>query len=326
MRRPRGGEACKAPPYPVTARISPTPRPAGDLRRLQTIADQAEGLALDRFGFDPVDPAQILDDIPDLTWSQGDYGECFDGLIEYDGRDFHIYANRERFSRADAGRGAFTLGHELGHYFIDEHRLWLKANPHRSHCSFIFQSTQDSGIHEREADVFACNLLLPAASFRKRVRCPCPGADVILDTAAYFRTSITSTAIRFCELEPFPCAIIKWSEAGACQWTRLSPRVHACFPSVARTLDGMRAASATVQALAAGATDTTLRTATSTAEAWFPRVEDILMHQRVSLDQQWPVITEHAIPLGRYGVLTVLSCHAWINLPAVASTETPTRG
>lgn len=294
-------------------------RSAAASRRVHAIAALAEALALDAFGFDPIDPVQLIDAIPELTWSQGSYGESFDGLIEFDGWDFHIYTNRDRCCRADAGRGAFTLGHELGHYFIDEHRLWLKANPHRSHCSFLFRPAQDERLHERDADVFACNLMLPAASFRKRVGNPEPDAEVILHVADHFRTSLTSTAIRFCELEPFPCAIIKWSERGACQWVRQSPRVQAHLPGVARSLDGPRAASATALALADGGMSSRLRSVIVPAATWFPGLEYASLPWGAAMESSRE-LTEQAIPLGRHGVITVLSSQAWAALPAGATT------
>lgn len=272
--------------------------------RLRLIAALAEALAKEYCGVGPVDPVRIIDALPDLTWSQGSYGASFDGLIEYDGLDFHIYINGDRCCRFDIGRGVFTLCHELGHYYIDEHRLWLKAHPNRSHCSILFRPAHQERPHEREADIFASNLMLPATAFRQRVHAPAPGAEAIIEAAAHFRTSLTSTAIRFCELEPFPCAIIRWTEAGVCQWVRASPRVQSWFPAIARVLTGPRTTSATAQVLAEAGTQACVRTVTAPLTTWFPDM-------RPATRDGGPALTEQAIPLGRHGVLTVLSSPAW---------------
>lgn len=284
----------------MTTRTTPRSDAVTTERRVQMIAALAEAVALDTCGHGPVDPARIIEAIPDLTWSQGDYGSSFDGLIEFDGVDFHIYVNAEH-CRFDAGQGVFTLAHELGHYVIDEHRIWLKAHPN---CSILFRAAHQERPHEYEADVFANHLMLPTASFRARVRSPEPDAAAIIDVATYFRTSLTSAAIRFCELEPFPCAIIAWSATGACRWVRTSPRVQAWFPAVVQTLDGPRAGSATAHMLADGRASTRIRTQTAPVTTWFPDL-------RIAARSAVPELTEQAIPLGRHGAITVLSSPTW---------------
>src|SRR5689334_23997225 len=53
------------------------------------------------------------------------YGNCFDGLLEYEAGEFHVYCNVDRGNIPGGARARFTLAHELGHYFIDEHRIAL---------------------------------------------------------------------------------------------------------------------------------------------------------------------------------------------------------
>src|SRR5207247_1657430 len=97
--------------------------------------------------------------------SFGRYGDAFDGLLEHRSGRFHVYANLDRVEREDSPRARFTLAHELGHYFIDEHRNALAAGLALSHPSFCdFES--DLPV-EKEADHFASNLLMPAKGFRK---------------------------------------------------------------------------------------------------------------------------------------------------------------
>ena len=62
----------------------------------------------------------------------------FDGMTIFDKGDFYIHINLDNGNRADKERGRFTLAHELGHYFIDAHRIGLKnglLEPHPSHTN-----------------------------------------------------------------------------------------------------------------------------------------------------------------------------------------------
>lgn len=295
-------------------------RLAEDPRRLQMVADFAESIAMDRFGGSWVDPVRIIDSCPGLTWSAGSYGDHFDGLIESDGRRFHIYMNEDRCARIDGGRGAFTLAHELGHYFLDEHRHWLETHPHRSHCSFVLQDEALQKPHEREADVFATNLLLPRRPFQRLVGCPTPGGDAIVAAADHFHTTLSSTAIRFTELEPFPCAVIKW-EQGVRKWAKRSPRVAHHYGDVARRLDGVLAESLTAQALRGEIVISGPMKRPTVSEAWFPALEPTSERWRSALDL-CVALDEHVISLGRFGFLTVLCGHAWTCLGQVTQGQT----
>lgn len=292
---------------------SETP-PLEDPRRLTAVAELAESIARDRFAGCAVDPIGIINSCRGLTWSAGAYGDHFDGLLECDGHGFHIYLNNDRCARIDGGRGLFTLAHELGHYFIDEHHHWLKVHPHQSHCSFVLQEGAVTKPHEREADVFATNLLLPRATFRARVGCPAPSAEVVRDSADFFRTSLSTTAIRFTELEPFPCAAIKWGPGASRSWAKRSPRVAHHYGDVARTLDGVLADSLTARALRGDITITTPVHQPTIAEAWFPRIERAAHQANLSMERLCVPIDEHVLSLGRYGFLTFLCGHAWTGL------------
>jgi len=56
-----------------------------------------------------------------------DYEDAFDGLIEYRSGRFHIFSNTTQGQQPNFPRVRFTLGHELAHYFIDEHRIKLRS-------------------------------------------------------------------------------------------------------------------------------------------------------------------------------------------------------
>lgn len=295
---------------------APGSRRLVSLEREREIAQQAEAIAIHEFGYGPVDPLHLIEVDGHITVSIGNYGDAFDGLLEYESGEFHIYANLDRIDRVDEGRGAFTLSHELGHYCLTEHRQWMMATPDSRQQCFLFSDDEHALPQEREADIFASNLLIPRSSFRKRVRMPAPSFDVIEDTANFFHGSLTSTAIRFCELEPFPCALIRWSESGECLWTKLSPRVRSYYGPITRNLQGLRAASPTAKILQVPSDLATRTKATTTSEVWFPHWrEHITRH--TNLDLQSAILDEHVVPLGRHGYLTLICGHSWTNLPAV---------
>ena len=66
--------------------------------------------------------------------------------------------NIDKHNRPGSDRGRFTLAHELGHYFIDAHRIGLKNGLLEPHPS-LTNRKQFTTI-EREADYFASCLLL----------------------------------------------------------------------------------------------------------------------------------------------------------------------
>src|SRR4051812_40428892 len=75
----------------------------------------------------PVDPFEIAKR-EGIRLAPGGYGGCFDGRLEYHrkaGRFLLLYADG-RTGRTE-GRIHFTIGHELGHYYLEEHRRYLTS-------------------------------------------------------------------------------------------------------------------------------------------------------------------------------------------------------
>src|SRR5262249_251364 len=147
-----------------------------------------------------------------LTLSFGSYGDAFDGMLECRGARFHIYCNLDRVEHPESSRSRFTIGHELGHYFIDEHRLALlsgRAPAHPSRTEY-----ESKNLVEQEADHFASRLLMPTERFTEVARRAKLGLGGVLSLARELRTSVTSTAIRYAQLDLVPCAVVKWSAQG----------------------------------------------------------------------------------------------------------------
>lgn len=260
------------------------------------IAELAEAIAEEYFPKERVEPAQIAK-AKGITLSLGSYEGAFDGLLEYKAGRFHIYCNLDRVETRDSARARFTLGHELGHFFIDEHRNALregKTPPHPSVCEY-----ESKNAAEQEADLFASNLLLPARRFTAEAKTVGVGIPGIVVLAGHFGTSISSTAIRYASLGIKPCTVIKWSPSGyAWKWLAEGTREAGFRKTIEKTSD-IPPGSATARALSGEPVPTTgyFQNGT-TAGFWFPFTSKGGFRDEIMI--------EEAIPLGRYGVLTFL--------------------
>jgi IrrE N-terminal-like domain len=192
------------------------------LPRRQWIADLGETAFADAGGVVPCEPAPLIAK-HNLTLSIGDYGDAFDGMLEHRAGRFHIYCNIRETDHPTSTRVRFTIGHELGHFFIDEHRLALASGRAPSHPSFIDRSGHS--IIETEANLFASHFLLPQQAFRKAVTRAKPGLQSLLDIGSTFHVSAQATVIRYVEECPVPCAAVMFrSDKKA--WPAISPTLR----------------------------------------------------------------------------------------------------
>ena len=119
----------------------------------------------------------------------------------------------------------FTIAHELGHYFLDGHPEALFASGsqyHYSESGFV-----SDNVLEREADVFAAELLMPEAFFKNALRESGTGLTGILRLAELGCTSLVATAIRFAKMADEPVAVILSSGAQV-DWCFISKALREC--------------------------------------------------------------------------------------------------
>lgn len=265
--------------------------------RLNELAELAEIVADTHCPNAKVVPERIAE-AKGITYSFGRYDRAFDGMLEHEDGAFHIFCNLDRVQQPNSGRARFTMCHELGHFFIDEHRHALERGltpGHGSICDFHSKNPV-----EIEADHFAAALLMPASRFTRSAKSYIPGMGAIFELADQFGTSTTSTALRYTKLDCGPCIIIKWNPDGYA-WRWVAPCMfRGPFRGLRRGLDTVAPDSPTGHCLS-GSTQPRgeyLKSGT-VASAWFPGAfsgtsNDIIM-------------IEHACRLGEYGVLTVLT-------------------
>lgn len=285
--RKRFGKALDLPALPT--QLTPA--------RKEEVAELAEAVAKEHCPAGLILPENIAL-TKGITISFGDYGDAFDGMFEHKAGRFHIFCNLYRAGDADSPRARFTLAHELGHYYIDEHRNALAAGRvpmHRSQCEYESQN-----LAEQEADLFAANLLLPRSRFVNKAKSVPPGLAGILALAEAFGTSLTATAIRYAALDISPCAVVKW-DWNRYAWKWLSSSTFtARYRRTIEAPEKLLPDCPTARALSREAPpECGYFQAGTTAATWFPRVQagefrDILF-------------IEQALPLGRWGVLTFLS-------------------
>ena len=262
--------------------------------REQSYIELAEYLAETYFPQDKVQPLDLADR-SGITHSLGYYEKAFDGLLELKNDRFHMYLNRDLLSHVDHPRARFTAAHELGHYFIDDHRNALISGV-KPHPSFTEQYSLAFSA-EHEADTFAAALLMPPGRFvslatRKEVSLKSIG-----ELATIFGTSMMSTAIRYARSDIASVSIMLWAETER-KWCWSSQDVWTLTKNKAyKKTEKVPKGSATQEILA----DPTRRVADprgSVLSEWFPWIRS------GSADDK--MCREEAMRLGDFGIITML--------------------
>jgi Zn-dependent peptidase ImmA (M78 family) len=264
------------------------------LRRKNEIIDLAEFIAMEYAANGWVDPDYIASE-KNIPVIYKRYGLHFDGMLVFSAERFFIYCNLDKAGTKENPRARFTVAHELGHFFLDEHRTVLCSGKNLHHgSSYEYVS---KSIVEQEADLFASHLLMPTVLFDAQIRRKKPktGIDEVLHLKEIFRTSIMSTAIRLVNAEVVPCAIFLWNNDGSLKWycksdSFIKGNIGHPIKST-QTLQGF----ATTLAFK---TSNEVFTSGATVATFFENV--------TQTDYRNAILKEQAIKLGEYGVLTFL--------------------
>jgi hypothetical protein len=99
----------------------------------------------------------------------------------------------------------FSVGHELGHYFLPAHPEGV-LNAEGIHESRAGYQTEDR--YEREADAFSAALLMPRHLFVAALKQTDTGFAAIETLAALCKTSWHATAIRYAQCSADPVAVV----------------------------------------------------------------------------------------------------------------------
>lgn len=272
---------------------------AGKLQRLPLsreleIARLAERTALASFPSGRVEPEQIARQ-EGIRFAYASFPEDFDGVLVHEAGSFFIICN-SRLHAPGSPRSRFTFAHEIGHYFLPDHRAALVAqSEHFSRTEYASDSPM-----EMEADLFAAHLLLPESSFRQTFSAsPNPGLEAVSSVASAFGTSLTATAYRALGLEffPAPAAVFRWDQLGAPAGRRLSDTTARLRPEYCGLADTPPPGSATAKMIAnlRSGCDRTL----TPAMGWFPKLTGYDPGDQDRLQ-------EEVQSLGQFGWLTLV--------------------
>ena len=124
------------------------------------------------------------------------------GMLVRHGNSFGILYDA---SIPNCGYQRFSIGHELGHFFIDGHldHVTSAGDVHESRAGFV---SDDS--YEREADFFASGLLMPATLTRAVIRRQPDGLAAVEAIHREAVASLTAAAIRYVDLSDIPMAVV----------------------------------------------------------------------------------------------------------------------
>lgn len=168
----------------------------------------------------PIPLEEIIEDEGLILYCD-DYGvNTFDGLTIYEPSQdaFYIHLNSARGNDIAKTKGRFTLAHELGHYFIDRHRLAMMSGEMQPHCHFYdpFGNNEEWQI-EREADDFAASLLMPSNLLRQDVEKDYLSGRFIKQLSQKYKVSFSAMAIRYLHLDILPMMVV-YAENGKVKW------------------------------------------------------------------------------------------------------------
>jgi len=193
--------------------------------KLEKAAEFGEQITRDAdFIAPPIDPfALICNEGGRIKTFGDDFGSNFDGRLEFQRPKFLLFYNTKYNEWSHTGQHhpkvLFTIGHELGHYFLEHHRRFLMGGGGAHGSVTEFQSGR---LVEREADSFSSGLLMPKYLLGKIVNRIPPAMKSVKQACSQFQVSLTSMLVRWVQLCDFPCAVASIRH-GTIEWGFCSP-------------------------------------------------------------------------------------------------------
>jgi Zn-dependent peptidase ImmA (M78 family) len=184
---------------------------------------------------------------------------------------------------AEIGSIRFSIAHEVGH-IVCQHYARRRA-AERATERICTPLSIDGTSLEREASVYATELVMPTAMVMPWCNVELKELDPVRSIASTFQTSLLASALRFVELTSERCAVV-YSELGRIRWVKKSSSLTSWIPK--RAVDPASAAFDYFEEGVVGQTTKVVPAAT-----WLPRVAN-------GLDTP---IYEHATPIPGAGTV-----------------------
>jgi len=175
-------------------------------RRKEEIEEIARWAYEDIFAADELIRPEVIARQLGITYTLGNYDQSFKGLIEYRRGRYHIYLHTDHNEQIRSTQVRYSFAHELGHYFIDEHRWKLESMgvlPKDPASPMLAES-----ILEKEAEYFAACLLMPRERFIADVSFKEFSPALILEICQKYRVSLSAALFRYMALGEVPLCII----------------------------------------------------------------------------------------------------------------------
>ena len=196
---------------------------------LLTKAESTARKILQEFGIDSIESLASIR-LKDLILARGAYYE----EIEMEGNDGRIVTYLDHSvisvnkSITDTGKKRFTAAHELGHYELHRN-LSVNFDTH-----YELYNWYQVGGHEKEANEFASELLMPTRLFLKQCAGKKFNEDLIEHLSNTFIVSRTAAILKYVKVGSHPICVI-CSKDNKVRWWKLSKEMetaeHEFIPS-----------------------------------------------------------------------------------------------
>ncbi len=175
-------------------------------KRKQVLEEDAEWIVDEYFAPGELIRPEVIAEAEEITISLGNYKNEFQGLIHYLNGLFHVYLDTTFGKTLNDTVIRFSFAHELGHYFINEHRAELLAMG-------LLGSTNGAAmlseaLFEKEAEYFASCLLMPRSRFLADIAKKPFSTWLIHQLCKKYKVSQTAAFMRYMALGEEQIAVI----------------------------------------------------------------------------------------------------------------------
>lgn len=106
----------------------------------------------------------------------------------------------------------FVVAHEIGHFILHKNINVLFSDTEKTLSEWY-----KNGIHERQANQFAAELLMPSELFKRKLKKRKLNINLIHEISSFFGTSLTSTFLRYIKHGDYPLMMV-FIENGRITW------------------------------------------------------------------------------------------------------------
>ncbi len=114
------------------------------------------------------------------------------------------------------GKRNFIIAHEIAHFLLHQHLMAFFSDSDKT-----LSEWHQKGPHEREANIFATELLMPSELFTQKVTGKKLSISLIQDVSKFFNVSLLATFLRYIACGKFPVMVI-YMENKAVKWKQAS--------------------------------------------------------------------------------------------------------